>query len=143
MARGFTLVEVLLAMVIMAFAISALQITANGALKSTVETNRQRVAKMLLLKKAEEVIAGLEEGSGGGFEGYPGYEWTVAETAVPIGETEESVLQITVGVTYPTLSSGGGGGLDDFESDQPRDGPGQIRITVLIDPPDAELQPGP
>ena len=58
---------------------------------------------------------------------------------VPIGETEESVLQLTVGVTYPSLTrrTTGSDDLDGGTVDRA----GQVRVTVLVDPPDAELQP--
>lgn len=155
--RGLTLLEVLIATAILAGAIMVLQLKANQALKSSVETNRKRAAKMLLLKKAEEVIAGVEEGSGGDFEGYPGFSWEVSEALVPLEEVEESVRSVTIAVFYPSLEQplgydeyGYAYEDDEYYEDErgtgvsygaTQDSPGELRVTVLLDPEDAELQP--
>lgn len=140
--QGFTLVEVLVALMIVATTIGALQLVAGRALKSAAETNKVRVAKMLLLAKAEEVVAGIEEGTGGEFEGYPGFSWDVYDQLVPLEDVEEQVRSVTVSVRYPTLVSRPEDDFEDLDGVQ-RDAAGQLRVTVLVDPPDAELKPPP
>ncbi|RME76952.1 MAG: type II secretion system protein, partial [Planctomycetota bacterium] len=77
---GLTLIELLVTLAIVAGAIAALQYSASQAYRSAVETNHIRIAKMLLRTKAEEVFAGVETGTGGGFEGYPeAFSWSVSE----------------------------------------------------------------
>jgi hypothetical protein len=133
---------VLAALVIVATSLSGLMFVANQALKSSVETNRLRSAHMLLAQKVEEVAAGVEE-SGTSIEGYPGFSWDVSEQVLPIGETEESIRQVTVTIRYPTLAS-----LDDDQltvdaEELGTDEPGAVRATIWLDPEDAELQAPP
>lgn len=140
---GFTLIEIMVCVMIVATAITALQLTASDALKSAVETNRIRAAKMLLLKKAEEVVAGVEEGQSGSFEGYPGYQWEVADQELTLEEVEESVRSVTITVRYPTLARSSQDVELDSAFDDVLDGPGRTSVTILLDPEDAELKPGP
>jgi type II secretion system protein I len=137
---GFTLVEVMVALLIVATSIAALQAISNATLRSAVETNSLRIAKMLLRGKAEEVAAGVETGSGGSFDdqGFAGYTWDVAQATLQAGE-EETVVQVTVSVHYPTLRGEDAATVATAEGTE--DGPGVIRVTTFIDPPDAKLEP--
>jgi prepilin-type N-terminal cleavage/methylation domain-containing protein len=132
--RGFTLLEVLLALLITATAIAMLQAISNGSLKDAAETGKVRVAKMLLRSKLEEILAGIETGTGGEFEGYPGYSWEAREEELQAGE-QESVRAIEVTIRYPTLRGAGNAVEGDL------DGPGTIRAAVYVDPPGAKLEP--
>lgn len=145
-AAGFTLVEVLVALMIVATTVAALQTVSNATLKSAVETNRIRIAKMLLRYKAEEIVAGVEQGSGGTFDGFPGYEWSVTEQEVPVtdasasggtGGSQESVRSVEVSVTMPSF----GTTTTDPGDARSADGPGRMSLATLLDPPDAKLQP--
>jgi prepilin-type N-terminal cleavage/methylation domain-containing protein len=144
-ASGFTLVEVLVALLIVATTIAALQMVSSGTLKSAVETNRLRVAKMLLRLKAEEVISGVEAGTTGGFDGFPGYEWEAVQQVTSVtpddgsGAQPESVVTVTITVHMPTMTPDADAVVNqDVASTE--DGPGVVRLTVLVDPPDAELK---
>jgi len=143
--RGFTLVEVLVAVLIVATTISVLQTISGATLKTAVETNRIRIAKMLLRQKAEEIAAGVETSSGGGFDGFPGYEWESSDVETPVttddgsGNQPEAVRTITVTVRMPSLAAS----PDEFQPDpnSTEDGPGVMRVTTLLDPVNAQLQP--
>jgi hypothetical protein len=130
------LLEVLLALLIAAGSIALLQAIGNASLKSAVETGRLRVAKMLLRSKAEEIISGIETGTGGFFEGYgEGYSWETREDMLQAGE-QERVRAIEVTVRYPTVRE-----ADSYDVVEGADGPGVIRLTIYVDPPDAKLEP--
>jgi prepilin-type N-terminal cleavage/methylation domain-containing protein len=137
---GFTLIETMVALFILTIAITSMQLVADSALKLSVDTNLRRIAKILLAKKTEEVAAGIEEGSGGSFEGYPNMSWSVGEQSLPIGETEETMRLVTVSVNYPTMKDQRDD-IDPFE--QVEDAPGIMRTTLILDPEDAVLNPPP
>lgn len=77
--RGITLLEVMLAIVIIAVFVSLL-IASRGDIISTVgNANSLRIARMLASQKMEEIllaeVTGEEEAAGGTFEKYPGFTW--------------------------------------------------------------------
>ncbi|GIW71537.1 MAG: hypothetical protein KatS3mg102_1079 [Planctomycetota bacterium] len=146
---GFSLIEVLVALMIVATAIASMQAIASSALQAGVEANQLRIAKRLLRQKAEEVYAGLETGHAGTFEGYPEtFHWSVSEQLVPVtgdpgGQGPvESVRLVTVELRYPVLRAADSvdpdllaarfGDLDPAVLDRP----GQMRVTMLLDPPE-------
>ncbi|MHC4830424.1 MAG: type IV pilus modification PilV family protein [Planctomycetota bacterium] len=137
---GFTLIETMVALFILTLAITSMQLVADAALELSVDTNRRRIAKILLARKTEEVAAGIEEGSGGSFEGYPNMSWSVGEQTIPIGETEETMRLVTVSVRYPTMKDRSDD-RDPFE--EVEDAPGIMRTTLILDPEDAVLNPPP
>lgn len=149
---GFTLVEVMVALMIVATSIAALQSISSASLRAAVETNHLRVAKMLLRAKAEEIAAGAETGAGGDFEeqGFHGYAWAASEQQLQAGE-EESVRSVEVTVRYPTRTGGGGyatmgwgdagGYVGPNDVGISGDAPGTVRLTVYLDPADAKLEP--
>ena len=136
--RGFTLIEVLVALFIAATAIAALQSVANETVKASVETNRVRIAKMLLRLKAEEFAAGVEQATSGTFEGFPNYEWEVTnDQVIPVTEVPpESVRFVKVIVRHPTFHAG----YDPTGFPDSQDPPGIVSVTILMDPPTAELK---
>ncbi len=141
--RGFTLVEVLMAMMIVATTIAGLMYRVDASLSTAGDTNFLRIAKMLLRAKMGEVIAGVEAGTNGSFEdqGFPAYTWDVVVQPVQVSQ-DESALQVTVSVHHPTMGAdeqqdANAGASGDLMSD----GPTVVRATTLIDPPDAQLLP--
>jgi type II secretory pathway pseudopilin PulG len=145
---GFTIVEVLVALFIVATTIAALQTIASATLKSSVETNRTRIAKMLLRQKAEEIYFGLETSSGGTFEGFPGYSWEKVEQEIPLTDNPvDGVIHVGVKVKMPTLAVTRDEGEVAPEPANPYgpqdDPPDEVRIEFYIDPPTAQLQVGP
>lgn len=143
--RGFTLMEVLVALLIVAMAVSLMQSMASDGIDLAIETNHKRVAKMLLHQKAEEVIVDYETSTSGSFDGYPGYEWLVSTTDVPVGEEgEASIRLVTVSVRYPSLYGSDETELeltlDDEGNTTVGDGPGILRVTTYLDPLEEEAQ---
>lgn len=148
---GFTLMEVLVALLIVATTVAVLQDVSSATLKDAIETNRVRVAKMLLKTKLEEIEKGIETATSGDFRAYygtsyPGYEWEMAEASQPVGK-EEAVRAIMVTVRYPTLLDPNAYREENFYEDPTMadisDLPGMMRATLYVDPPEAKLEPPP
>ncbi len=155
---GFSLLEVLLALLIVGTTLAALQYQSTESMDAAIEASKLRVAKMLLRQKAEEVAAGIEPGTVGTFDGYQGYEWEVTETEVPVtaatdaaaatgtgagtaaaaAAQPESVRSVTVAVKIVDQAA-----RDDMSRDygEGEDRMGVVRVTILLDPTNAELQP--
>jgi len=132
---GFTLVEVLAALLIVATTVAVLQAVSNATARSAVDTNRLRTARMLLRERAEAVALGIETGSGGPIEGYPGYSFEVSEIEAPVAG-EETVRQVTVTVRYPSFGTPERGPTGPAVAEG-EDEPGSVRVTTLLDPPEA------
>jgi type II secretion system protein I len=137
---GFTLVEVMVALMIVATTCAILQSVSSKTMRSAIETNHLRVAKMLLRAKAEEIAAGAEQSAGGTFDeqGFRGYSWSMMQQALQ-ADDDEVVLQVDLIVRYPTRSSDT---LADASVDPTSgDGPGRVHVSLFLDPPDAKLEP--
>lgn len=135
---GFTLIEVLVALFIVATALAALQLVTTGTMGAAVDANRLRVAKMLLRQKAEEVALRVEAGTAGSFDGYPGYRWEVSEVEHSVSDDPPAAVRsVTVAVYLDSPS----GQTMDAPPDEGQDGPNVVRVFTLLDPPDAELKP--
>ena len=78
---------VVAALAIVAVALSALLVERNGAVRRTARTNQRRVALQLAKTRIAEILSGVETGTGGTFEEYPGFSWSASE------EHEEAVRQ--------------------------------------------------
>ena len=139
--RGFTLIEVMVALMIVATTCAALQGISSASMRAAFETNHIRVAKMLLRAKAEEIAAGVETGQGGTFEeqGFRGYAWVAQEQQLQAGQ-EESVRAIQVVLNYPTQSAGSSA-ASYFADTTIGDAPGTMTVTIFLDPVDAQLAP--
>lgn len=136
--RGLSLAEVLVALAIVAIAVLSINRVAEQAQIAAAEANFLRAAKRLLLQKAWEIVAGVEEGQSGSFESFPSaYTWSVDEEQVQLEDVgeEEFVRSLRVRVTYPT--AGGSGGFGNGSAGN------ELTITVFLDPVDAELKPPP
>lgn len=75
--RGFSLVEVMIALAILAMAISSLLVIRNHAHQEAINTVELRKMRSLLEQQMGKITAGLEKRSSGDFSesGYPGYRW--------------------------------------------------------------------
>lgn len=75
--QGFSLIEVMVALAILALAVSALLIVRNNAIKEAIKTSELRKIAILVQQKMGELVVGLEKGSSGTFveEGYRNYLW--------------------------------------------------------------------
>ena len=139
---GFTLVEIMMALMIVATSIAALMIVSTRSLNRAGDTNFLRVAKMLLRAKMGEIIAGTETNDSGSFDdqGFVGYRWEKAQVELMAGDAEK-VIQITVGVHHPSMASDDEIQQSGLGTDATVDGPNIVRATTYIDPPDAKLVP--
>ncbi len=74
---GFTLMEVMVSMAILAIAVTTLLVIRNDAIKEASRAKEARRLKMLLEQKMGEIVVGLEKKTSGYFadEGYQNYIW--------------------------------------------------------------------
>ncbi|MBX3469369.1 MAG: prepilin-type N-terminal cleavage/methylation domain-containing protein [Planctomycetes bacterium] len=112
--RGFTLMEVVFAVAIVATALVALQATVAGSIQSAGTSVNRRAAREVCRAKLEEVLAGSESPDGGGdLEDRPGFRWSARSEELTVGMPErgtEVVVVVIVEVTFPAFSEGAGGG---------------------------------
>lgn len=101
---GFTLLEVMASVVIIGVAMTVLMTDRNDSIRRVNVTDSMRTATMLAQQKINEIILGMEAGTGGDFEGYNGFSWTLEEEQADVLEAENQnggLEMITVVVTYP------------------------------------------
>jgi type II secretion system protein I len=136
--RGFTLLEVLVAVAILAATVAVLQIVSAQTVRAASEVGTKLIAKTLVREKMESVAAGIETGSGGSFEAYPEFSWERTEEVRTIAGEQTAIL-VTVSVRYPTRKADGA--VSFFDSGGAGDGedpPGIVRLTTLIEPPEVK-----
>lgn len=125
---GFTLVEVMVATVIVAIAMGALLATQAASTRTYAEAKATTVSTLLARQKLAEILSGEfppgeEEGTFGDLEGY-GYLVTVRETAL------EGLREVTVQVAL--IPAGGDG-------DAPAIG-GVTVTSCVADPGEEEIE---
>ena len=95
---GFSLIEVMVAMVILAVALTGLTRGLTTALRSSKEAEWQATAAFLaagqieLLRTDESYVDGVTEGQGSG--GLSGYRWKQTVTATPIAGLHEVAVEV-------------------------------------------------
>ena len=96
--RGFTLVEVTLALAILAFGLVSVMVARGRAVETALAARNLKIARLLAGSLLREVAAGLHEdlldGTTGDFSeaGYPSFEWLVAigeESVAAAGEKSD------------------------------------------------------
>lgn len=111
--RGFTLMEVVFAVAIVATALIALQATVAGSIQSAGSSVNRRAAREECRAKLEEILAGAASPDGGGdFEDRPGFTWSARTEDLTVGMPEkatEVVKVVVIEVQFPVFSGGGGG----------------------------------
>jgi len=133
---GFTLLEVMVAVAILAGTIAILQTVASHATRRADNASTLTIAKMLARERLGAVVSGVETGTGGQFEDYPAFSWEAA-TAEQTIAGEQTAILVTVTVRYPTAQGDSSFYIFDTGGTGAEDSPGIIRITTLIEPPDA------
>ena len=109
--QAFTLLEVMVAMAILAMAVTTLLVVRNNSIDQAARAIEIRLIRTLLEQKTGEIASGIEKGSSGVFarEGYPEYAWhshisktRLKSSADTEGKVHEAVLnKITVRVDKP------------------------------------------
>ncbi|MHC5036544.1 MAG: type IV pilus modification PilV family protein [Planctomycetota bacterium] len=103
-AKGFTLLEVMATLAIMAVALTVLLVERNVAVYRTARTNDRRIALQLAEEKIQEILLGLEGERSGTFEAYPTFRWTAEEDVVGVesdGQGAGMLRHIEVTVFFP------------------------------------------
>ena len=108
LGRGFTLVELVLALAILGLTLTTLlfmRIEAVQKVTAIVEERElRRIAQEILEQKMAEFMSNEEEELAGDLEGRPGWHWEWFEPTDPrnvIQEGEEILLACTVRLYYP------------------------------------------
>jgi prepilin-type N-terminal cleavage/methylation domain-containing protein len=97
---GFTLLEVMLALVILAVGLTAIAQSVMMVMRSSALTSRYTQASILAQNKLEEVLnrtEGPKSEEKGEFEEQPGFTWRV----IPEKGAVENIPQIRVEVSFP------------------------------------------
>ncbi|MBI4616773.1 MAG: prepilin-type N-terminal cleavage/methylation domain-containing protein [Planctomycetes bacterium] len=121
MRRGFTLIEVLVALAILALAVVYLLTIRNEAIETAGDALDVRRLDMLARWKMEEILSGKERGTGGSFKDddvgrdYEDFRWSVSRNPVTVrgarentetgeksGAQEVRATQVKITVTSPS-----------------------------------------
>lgn len=110
-SRGFTLLELMAALMITVTVLVALQAVVGGAIMAAGDAITQREARERARMKLEEVLAGVVPPSGGGsFEDAPQLKWSIRAEPVTVGLPDQGgqsqVRVVTLELTYPTNARG-------------------------------------
>jgi prepilin-type N-terminal cleavage/methylation domain-containing protein len=105
---GFTLLEVMLAVGIIAVFFAVLIVSRDDIISTAANSNSLRIARMLASQKMEEVLLSevAEEGEetlGGTFENYPGFSWEESTEEISLTTDEELDATPDMQQTYVTL----------------------------------------
>lgn len=115
--RGFTLLEVVFAVAIVATSLLALQAAIAGSVQTATDTVNRRAARGLARSKMEEVLTGLVDAEGSGTfseEGYDAFSWESRAEEMGVGgaagdaEPSEKVRKVTLTVSFPSDEGDGG-----------------------------------
>ncbi len=97
-SEGFTLVELLLALLIFATSILAVLWQRESAHDVAIEYTRERLVQRLALEQLDRVIFGLDENLSGSFIGPPEMQWTV--DVRDLSPNEQPLLECTIRVLW-------------------------------------------
>ncbi len=143
-AAGFTLMEVVFAVAIVATALIALQAAVAGSIQAAGSSVNRRAAREECRAKLEEILAGVSSPDGGGdFEDRPGFRWSARTEELTVGMPEkasEVVTVVVLEVQFPTFSGGGGGGKDGGGGSSVEESMETITMSSVM-PFDEEQQP--
>lgn len=94
--RGFTLLEVMVALGILAMAITSLVIVRNEAIEQAISSKDTRKLKMLAELKIGEIVSGIntDKNLGGNFSGeYEDYTWEIKKEPFPLSLSDKNQSQ--------------------------------------------------
>jgi prepilin-type N-terminal cleavage/methylation domain-containing protein len=135
---GFTLLELLLALVIVATALVGLGAAVSSGIASAAESINQRAAREACRAKLEGVITGSEPSGGGPIDGHDGFNWTVTKDEKTTGAADaptEKYVVVTVTVTFPSdATQPSPSGSPSTTTTSP--GQGTVKLVGMMDPPE-------
>src|SRR6476659_7095025 len=102
---GFTLLELLLAIVIVATALVALGAVVSSGIGAAADSINQRAAREACRAKLEAAVANGDTSGGGQVEGHETFTWNLTreeKITGAIDQPDEKYDVITVTVTYPS-----------------------------------------
>lgn len=112
-SSGFTLMEVVFAVAIVATTLVALQAAVAGSIQTAGSSVNRRAAREECRAKLEEILAGVASPDGGGeIEDRPGFRWSARTEELTVGmpdKATEVVKVVILEVQFPVFSSAGGG----------------------------------
>jgi len=121
--RGFTLLEVTLAVLIVATALLTLQGTVADSVMRVDGAIKKRAARTLARLKLEEILANPSSAGGDGtFEEHPAFTWSSTTSDIEVAENHK-IIQVTVTVSYE---------LDDPGGASTGDAKGKTTLTAFI-----------
>ncbi|GEM_PF-2985928 len=100
---GFTLLEVMAALAVVAVSLTVLLVERNTAIRRTARTNDRRIAVQLASEKLDEILLGVEGESSGAFETHPGFRWSAEESLESFeaeGRGEGTLRRVDVTVRF-------------------------------------------
>ena len=138
--RAFTLIELVVALAIVATALLGLQAVSSGAILAAGDSINQRMAREAARAKLEEILLGLEEpDSSGELEEFPLFKWTARSEEIVVGLPEQGggqnkIKVVTLELTYPVEANG-----EQSETGE-NTNVGKVTLAGVIPPPPS--QPG-
>lgn len=132
--RGFGLLEVAFAVMIVSVALLGLNAAVSGAIDSAGDSIHRRAAREQCRAKLEEILAGTIPPEGGGaLEDYPEFNWTSRTEELTLGVPDyasEKVKVVIVEMEFP--ASGEGAAADGAGEAAPAGGTeaGKEKITL-------------
>lgn len=107
--RGFTLLEVLVTVAILAVVSTTLLVIRNNAIAQSGEAYNLRVATVLASKKLREIELAADPSTAvgaGEFNDFPGFRWDARQSDLSLGKEihlyeDVPIKQITLTLTYP------------------------------------------
>ena len=113
-SAGFTLLEVMLAVAIIATALLSLQTIVSGGLLAALTTVNRRAAREVCRERLEAIVADEAGASNDrGEDPVHGFKWSAAREERTVGAADtpiEKVVVVTVKVEYPVERPEPGGG---------------------------------
>lgn len=135
--RGFTLLELLLSLVIVATSLVSLGAAMSSGIAAAADAINQRAAREACRTLLENAVANGDTSGSGMVPGHEQLTWNLTreeKMAGAIDSPDEKYNIITVTVTYPS----------DNATAQPGQttGTGQVKFSTIVDPPDLDKTGG-
>ena len=138
-SRGFTLLELLLALAIVGTALVGLGAAVSQGIGSAAESINQRAAREACRAKLEGIVTGGETSAGGMIDGHESFTWSVTRDERTTGAADspvEKYVVVTVTVNFPSDAKPPSENGLTSKSPSFGAGKGTVKLTTLMDPPE-------